>query len=93
MSPGDLVVCVNVGIIRGANNQGLSRLTLGAIYTVEDVSPQYKLQRAGGIRVSEVPLTGNYWWHSFRFRPCRKTNIDGLTAFLKEHEREEARVV
>jgi hypothetical protein len=37
----------------------------------------------------EVPLYDNEWWHSGRFRPCRKTSIDDLSALLKEREREE----
>jgi hypothetical protein len=88
MSPGDLVVCVNVGRILDAWNEELNRLTLGAVYTVKDFRPADEPCSGQRIQISEVRSpTG--WWHSHRFRPCRKTNIDELVALVKERECEE----
>ncbi len=85
MSPGDLVVCVNNGPIPGAFNMHLHRLRLGDIYTVEDV---WNGPRCGGlgVRIIEVPI--DWWWHSARFRPCRKTSIEALVACANELETE-----
>jgi hypothetical protein len=90
MGPGDLVVCVNVGIINGADNTDLHLLRKGDIYTVEDFITDADWQGACGVKVFEVQTPANAWWVAERFRPCRKTSIDCLTACLKEREREEA---
>ncbi len=84
MSPGDLVVCVNNGIIPDAWNMDLSRLTVGNIYTIDDVCDRGPA--CLGVRLVEVPI--KWWWHPARFRPCRKTNIDALIACAKERETE-----
>ena len=88
MSPGDLVVCVYTGIIPESGNRGLERLILGDVYTLKDIGSS---PWDGHLRVQiwevEQPISG--WWNAKRFRPCRKTNIDGLTAILKVREREE----
>jgi hypothetical protein len=89
MSPGDLVVCVNVGAIPGSHNLGLSRLTLGSIYTIKDVG--WSSNDPGfGVDLVEVDSVGCRWghlqWNPKRFRPCRKTNIDELVALVKERE-------
>ena len=83
MIQGDLVVCVNAGFIYGAQNNDLDRLKLGDVYTVEDICG-----RGAGIRVIEVPFSGLDWWHSARFRPCRKTDISALVECANERERE-----
>lgn len=87
MSPGDLVVCVNTGVIRNAGNVGLSALRKGDIYTVEDIS-KVRVHGDIGIMLIEVPVPRGFkWWHSSRFRPCGKTNIDCLTALARKTER------
>jgi hypothetical protein len=88
MTPGDLVVCVNTGIIEGAVNTDLDRLREGGVYTIEDIRGSLSRSGSFGIRIGEVPLCGNEWWHSARFRPCRKTDISGLVEIAKERELE-----
>ena len=86
MSPGDLVACVNAGVIRGALNKELHLLTLGDVYTIGDVDPCPYPDGYIGIALIEIYLGKNEWWHSARFRPCRKTNIDDLIASVRERE-------
>ena len=85
MSPGDLVVCVNVGIIPESRNWGRKLLTLGDVYVLKDIS---SCPRDGHLRVQiwEVSPPPPGWWNAKRFRPCRKTNIDGFTVILEERE-------
>jgi hypothetical protein len=82
MSPGDLVVCVNVGIIEGAFNLRLHLLNIGDVYTIEK-----SLIHAGrrGVRLIEFRMPRGEYLFASRFRPCRKTNIDDLIACVKEH--------
>lgn len=86
MIPGDLVVCVNNGVIRDALNMELHRLTLGDIYTVGDVYYHHDPSYGIGVKIVEIPMV--WWWHSDRFRLCRETNIDALVSCTKEHEME-----
>ncbi len=89
MSPGDLVVCVDVGALYGANNDpaSLARLTIGDVYTVKDI---HESKRKCGFRVRLYEVQSNSgWWAPERFRPCRKTNIDALIACTKVRETEE----
>ena len=93
MNPGDLVVCVNARPIHGLRNTELHRITHGDVYTVADIciDPAFPEVRKGyfGVRLIEVPLFGDWdWWHSTRFRPCRKTDISALMECAKERERE-----
>ena len=86
MSPGDLVVCVNAGVIPGAYNNYIHLLKKGDVYTVDEVAPR----GPAGIRIIEVPIfSGDDWWHAARFRPCRKTNIYALVECAKERKRED----
>jgi hypothetical protein len=86
MSPGDLVVCVNTGIIPGAFNVDLHLLRKGDVYTIDNV---FSVPPHGyGVTLIEVPIRANCAWVSSRFRPCQKTSIDDLTACTKERERE-----
>ena len=89
MSPGDLVVCVNANPMVGAYNGYLHLLTKGDVYTVKDTVGGFK-DGYFGIKIAEVFLPDGDldWWHSSRFRPCRKTDISALTECVKERERE-----
>ena len=87
MSPGDLVVCVNNSPLIGAFNGYLHLLTKGDIYTVKETIGGYNDGHCG-IRIAEVFLPDHIgWWHSARFRPCRKTNIYALIECAKERQR------
>ncbi len=90
MSPGDLVVCIETGDIDGANNNFLSLLNKGDIYTVQDVAMYPHWEGATAIKVFEISLPASEWYNSTRFRPCRKTSIDDLTALIKERQCENA---
>lgn len=90
MSSGDLVVCVNTGIIPGARNEHLHCLREGDIYTIEDVCIRERCGRNEvGIKIVEIRIDANDWWHSARFRSCRKTDISAITACVKEREKVE----
>jgi hypothetical protein len=86
MGPGDTVVCVNVGFMHEAwNGPGLLLLTLGDVYTIRDV---YIIRdgKVDGVKLWEVTNDEDWYFHAKRFRPCRKTNIDNLTALTRELE-------
>jgi hypothetical protein len=85
MSPGDLVVCVNVGAIPGSLNIDLEQLIIGNIYTIQGV--RWASNVPGfGVDLVEIESVGSAPWNPNRFRPCRKTNIDDLVAIVKECE-------
>jgi hypothetical protein len=89
MSPGDLVVCVNAGVISGASNhKDRLRLIEGGVYEIDQISPFPDPAGDHGVKVTSLDCW--WWFHSKRFRPCRKTDIESLTAPLKERECEDA---
>jgi hypothetical protein len=86
---GQQVVCVNAGIIQGANNWYIHMLEEKKVYTIREIVDHVLYHPVGyGLRLDVVWLpkcdvTGvEETWHPLRFRPCAKTDIGVFTGLL-----------